>query len=48
MTAGSRGQQRAQPGKAVRRDEAERHERGQRLLDLRAQKAAALPQLVEE
>ena len=43
-----RHQQRAQAGEAVGRDEAERDQLGQRLLDMRAQQAAMLDQLVEE
>ena len=43
-----RHQQRAQAAEAVGGDEAERHQFGQRLLDLGAQQAGAVDQLVEE
>ena len=43
-----RHEQRAQAAETVGGDEAERHQLGQRLFDLRRQQAAALDQLVEE
>ena len=41
-------EQRAQAAEAVRRHEAQRHQLGERLLDLGAQQATAFDQLVEE
>ena len=43
-----RHQEGAQPGEAVRGDEAKRHQFAERLFDLRPQQPAALDQLVEE
>ena len=48
LALGERHQERAQAGEAVGGDEAQRHQLGQRLLELGAQQAAMLQQLVEE
>ena len=47
-SGGGFAQQSAQPGKAVRSDDAERHQLAEGLLDLRTQQAGAFDQLVEE